>query len=91
MTNERVGQQPGRGRLAFRVVLWFLVGGVALLVLSSLFLPDIDLPGEDRVAVVRVEGAILDSRQTVTELKQFGRNPSVKAIVLPIFRIIQST
>src|SRR5262249_21439088 len=35
-------------------------------------------------ALVRVEGIILDSQTTVGELKRFGENPSIKAIVLRI-------
>ncbi len=84
MTEENTSPQPGPSRRIFRVVLWILAGGVALLILSSLFLPDLDLPGEDRIALIRVEGAILDSHQTVTELKRFGKSPAVKAIVLRI-------
>lgn len=84
MTEENTSPQPGPSRRIFRVVLWILAGGVALLILSSLFLPDLGLPGEDRIALIRVEGAILDSHQTVTELKRFGKSPAVKAIVLRI-------
>ncbi len=84
MTEENTSPQPGPSRRIFRVVLWILAGGFALLILSSLFLPDLDLPGEDRIALIRVEGAILDSHQTVTELKRFGKSPAVKAIVLRI-------
>ena len=36
------------------------------------------------MALIRVEGVILDAQSTVTELKRFGENPSVKAIVLRI-------
>jgi protease IV len=39
---------------------------------------------EDRVALIRVEGVILDAHSTVAELKRFGENPSIKAIVLRI-------
>ena len=83
MTDES-GTQQGRGRRNFRLVLWLLVGGVALVVLANMILPGVDLPGEDRIALIRVEGPILDSRETVTELKRFGKSASVKAIVLRI-------
>ncbi len=84
MTDDSTSKQPGTGRRVFRLVLWVLVGGFVLLVLSTFFLPELDLTGEDRIALVRIEGAILDSNQTVTELKRFGKTPRVKAIVLRI-------
>ncbi len=84
MTDDSTRKQPGTGRRVFRLVLWVLVGGFVLLVLSTFFLPELDLTGEDRIALVRIEGAILDSNQTVSELKRFGKNPLVKAIVLRI-------
>jgi protease-4 len=68
----------------WRIVRWVLGGGVLLLVLVNLFFPDLDLSAEDRIALVRIEGIILDSQTTVGELKRFGDNPSIKAIVLRI-------
>jgi len=68
----------------WRIVRWVLGGGILLLVLVNLFFPDLDLSTEDRIALVRIEGIILDSQTTVGELKRFGENPSVKAIVLRI-------
>jgi len=65
--------------------IFLLAGiGIALLLLVNLLFPDLDLSTEDRVALIRVEGVILDSQSTVTDLKRFGENPNVKAIVLRI-------
>lgn len=61
----------------------FLIG-LVLTVLGSWVLPDWEWSGVDRVALVRIEGVILDARETVGELKRFGDNASVKAIVLRI-------
>ncbi len=47
-------------------------------------LPDMASYGKDQVAVVRVEGPILDSKQTISELQEFSKNPMVKAIVIRI-------
>lgn len=69
---------------AWRILRWMLGGGILLLVLVNLFFPDIDLSTEDRIALVRVEGVIMDAQTTVGELKRFGDNPSIKAIVLRI-------
>ena len=67
-----------------RRVLWALGIGMGVLILMNLFFPDLDISMEDRVGVIRIEGVILDSQSTIGELKRFGENPSVKAIVLRI-------
>ncbi|HXN06667.1 MAG TPA: signal peptide peptidase SppA [Nitrospiria bacterium] len=38
----------------------------------------------DRLALVRIEGVILDSSETIEELKKFSENPSVKGILIRI-------
>jgi protease-4 len=38
----------------------------------------------DRVALIRVEGIILDSKETIEQLKRYGEDNSVKAIVLRV-------
>ncbi|HEU4683363.1 MAG TPA: signal peptide peptidase SppA [Nitrospira sp.] len=67
-----------------RKIFWVIVGGLGLLFLLNVLFPDLDLSTEDRIALVRIEGVILDSQSTVMELKRFGENPSIKAIVLRI-------
>jgi protease-4 len=68
----------------WRILRWVVGGGILLLVVVNLFFPDLDLSTEDRIALVRIEGIILDSQTTVGDLKRFGDNPSIKAIVLRI-------
>src|SRR5512145_896217 len=81
--SEETSGKPAKRSLLRRI---FLVAGIgiALLLLVNLLFPDLDLSIEDRVALIRVEGVILDAQSTVTDLKRFGENPSVKAIVLRI-------
>lgn len=67
-----------------RVFFWFLVGGFLLLTLANVVGSDLDVSGEDRIALIRVEGVILDAQQTVGDLKKYAESPSVKAIVLRI-------
>ena len=67
-----------------RRLLWYLVIGLILLIVANAVLPDLDLAGDDKVAVVRVEGVILDAQATIGDLKKFSESPSVKAIVLRI-------
>lgn len=78
---EGVGK-PRRSLL--RRIVWAIMIGVGVLVLLNTLLPDLDLSGQDRVALIRVEGVILDAQATIGELKQYSENPLVKAIVLRI-------
>jgi protease-4 len=43
-----------------------------------------NIPLGQRVGLIRIEGPILDSRQTIDELKEYAKDSSVKAIVLRI-------
>ena len=71
-------------RSLFRRIIWALViAGGALLLLNTL-LPDLDLSGQERVALIRIEGVILDAQATIGELQQYSENPLVRAIVLRI-------
>jgi len=71
-------------RRPFRTFLKVAGAGLGLLLLINVFFPDVDFSGEDRIALIRVEGVIMDSQATIDELKRFGDNPAVKAIVLRI-------
>ncbi len=81
---EETAPQPRPRRRPFRRALWILVAGFVLVLVVNALLPDLDLAKEDRIALIRVEGVILDAKQTVDDLKKFGDNTSVKAIVLRI-------
>ncbi len=83
MTDD-AAEKPTPRRRPLRLLFWVIVIGLGLTVLSSLLFPDLDLSLEDRIALIRVEGVILDAQPTVGELKKFGDSPSVKAIVLRI-------
>lgn len=50
----------------------------------NMLFPDLDFSTEERIALIRVEGVILDAQQTISELKRYGENPLVKAIVVRI-------
>ncbi len=70
-----------RTALALLGLLVLAVIGVFLL--TSLAL-DSGWLGGKRVAVIRIEGVITDSRETIEELRRFRDNPSIKAVVLRI-------
>ena len=80
--DQPIERSPKRSLL--RKILWVVGGGLGLLFLVNIFLPDLDFSGEDRIALIRIEGVILDAQETLGELKKFSENPSVKAIVLRI-------
>ena len=59
---------------------------LAVVVLSALvpLLLDGAWLGGERVAIVRIEGVIVDSREAIEELRKYRENPGIKAIVLRI-------
>lgn len=84
MVDDLAQAERPQKRHLFRKVLWVVAGIIGTVILMNLFFPDIDLSTEDRIALIRIEGVIVDSQATVGELKKFGENPSIKAIVLRI-------
>lgn len=84
MADEPTQTERSPKRRPLRTFFWVLGIGFGLLFLINIFFPDLDLSTEDRIALIRVEGVILDSQVTVGELKRFGDNPTIKAIVLRI-------
>jgi protease-4 len=61
-----------------------LLAGLVLFGVGKSILPELLEAGKEGVAIVRVEGPILDSYQTVEELQAFADDPLVKAIVIRI-------
>lgn len=84
MADELIREERAPKRRPLRTMFWVLAAGLGAMVLLNVLFPDLDLSSGDRIAVVRVEGVIMDSQVTVGELKRFSENPSVKAIVLRI-------
>ncbi len=56
----------------------FVISGVLFVILQK------NIPIGDRIALIRIEGIIVDSKDTVEELKDYVKDPSVKAIILRI-------
>lgn len=77
-----------------RTLLWILLGGGAffvftLLIFSLLYFSvrggsDFDIGGGDKIAVLDVEGVILQAKPFVDDLKKYTDDSSVKAIILRI-------
>lgn len=67
----------------FLVVL--LVLFILLIIISSVIvILHKNIPLGEKVALIRIEGPIIDSKETIDELKGYVKNPSVRAIVLRI-------
>ena len=60
--------------VAFLITVWVLMA----------VLEDGALPGGPRVAVVEIEGIILDGDQVVRDLREHAENPAVKAVVVRV-------
>ncbi len=84
MADELIREESAPKRRPLRTLFWVLAAGLGVMVLLNVLFPDLDLSSGDRIAVIRIEGVIMDSQVTVGELKRFSENPSVKAIVLRI-------
>lgn len=72
------------GTFKWKRIFWILVGGVILLWFGKAVIPEWVAATQEKVAVIRVEGPILDSEQTIKELKAFAEDPLVRAIVVRI-------
>jgi protease-4 len=65
--------------------LVLLVLFVCIVIVSLLFvLLQKNLPLGDRIALIRIEGPILDSKDAIDEIKDYTKDPSIRAIVLRI-------
>jgi len=69
-------------------VLLIFLGLLVLLIVFSLFFAFVQMRipfGESKqVALIRIEGMIMDSKDTIAELKEYAKDPFIKAIVLRI-------
>jgi protease-4 len=67
-----------------KILFFFLLVIAVIAILSFILTFTHKVPIGEKVAVVRVEGIILDSQDVIEELKDHSKNPSIKAIVLRI-------
>jgi protease-4 len=68
-----------------KVFFIFLGLFLLLIIVSFLFVMlQKNIPIGDRIALIRIEGMIIDSKDTIDELKEDTKNPMIKAIVLRI-------
>ena len=69
----------GAGLAALLLVVFVVTVWILMAVLE-----DGALPGGPRVAVVEIEGIILDGDHVVRELLDYAENPAVKAVVVRV-------
>jgi len=67
--------------------LCLIIGALVLILIAislTLTLFQKNIPLKSKVALVRIEGPILDSKNAVEEIKEYGKDSSIKAIILRI-------
>lgn len=67
----------------FFIVLLFVLIALALLSFFLSLIQKVPL-GEKKVALVRIEGVILDSRKVIEELRKYAEDSSVEAVVIRV-------
>jgi protease-4 len=67
-------------------VFFVILGLFLLLAVVSIILMVLqkNMPMGDRIALIRIEGLITDSKEATEDIKEYVKNPSIKAIVLRI-------
>jgi protease-4 len=68
-----------------KVFLIFLGLFILLIIISLIFVMlQKNIPIGEKVALISIEGMIMDSKDTVDEIKEYVKDPSIKAIVMRI-------
>jgi protease-4 len=67
-----------------KVLIFFLIVFAFIAVLSLMVTFTHKVPIGEKVALIRVTGMIIDSTDVIDELKEYGKDSSVKAIVLRV-------
>ena len=71
------------------IVLGILAGvglilGIAMVIVLKVFTPSSNLSFSDKIGVIPIEGAIMDSHAITEQLRQFEKDKGIKAIILRI-------
>lgn len=67
-----------------KILIFFLIVIVLLVLLSLMLTFTHKVPIGEKVALIRVEGVILDSKDVIDELNTYAKDSSVKAVVLRV-------
>lgn len=82
---EKLLKPPFRKR--HPLIFWCLVIAALLLAvmfLASIFMKDEEIGAEDSLALVSIQGAILDPAQTLAWLRRIDRSPHIKGVLVRI-------
>jgi protease IV len=66
------------------IIIIFVILGIFIVISAIAAIFSQDLPLKDRVALIRVEGPIIESKNTVSQIKQYVKDNSVKALILRV-------
>src|SRR5439155_26383078 len=88
MSDEITSPRPKRRpvRTALTIIALIGIGFIALTLLGN-FLSEGGWIGGDKVSVIRIEGIILDSRETIEELRYYRVYPCVNSYVLSSYSL----
>jgi len=67
-----------------KTIIFFSLFAVLIALLSLILALTHKVPLGEHVALIRVEGVIMDSRNVIEELKEYSEDPSIKALVLRV-------
>ncbi|HDH53299.1 MAG TPA: signal peptide peptidase SppA, partial [Nitrospirae bacterium] len=67
-----------------KVLIFFAIIFVIIAILSLMLTFIQKVPLGEKVALIRVTGVIIDSRDVIEELKKYAKDTSVKAIVIRV-------
>lgn len=67
-----------------KVLIFFVIIFIIAAVLSLMLTISHKVPLGEKVALVRIAGVIIDSKDVIDELREYGKDSSIKAIILRI-------
>jgi len=67
-----------------KILVFFLVIFAVIALLSLMLTFSHKVPLGEKVALIRVTGVIIDSEDVIDEIKEYAKDPSIKAIVLRV-------
>ncbi len=82
-SNHEYNQSSSLGR-GFRTLALVIIGFFVLVLGITLLVETIPITSENSIALIRIEGVILDPNEIIDQIELFSENPSVQAIVVRI-------
>lgn len=67
-----------------KILLFFIIVIVCIAILSYILTFMRNVPIGEKVGLIRIQGVILDSKEAIEELKNYSKDPSIKAVILRV-------